>query len=77
MARECIAAGKDIPVSWLFEYDNGSDRCLPAGWYATGLDARGWRMTWPSRHEYGPFDTEAGAREHARLVDIEYKERKT
>ena len=46
---------------------------MPAGWYATGLKENGFStIDWPIRHEYGPFDTEEEAREHAAKIDESY-----
>jgi len=61
LATAALAAGKDIPQSWRFEYDDGADGCMPSGWYAIGLDATGGAITWPIRHEYGPYRTKAEA----------------
>lgn len=59
----------DRPRSWLISYEDGSDGCLPAGWYAEGLDSRGWRITEPVYHTYGPFETEEDAELQAKAVD--------
>ena len=52
---EAYAKGAHIPHSWTTEYDDGSDGCMPEGWYLIGLDSNGLPITWPQRHEYGPF----------------------
>lgn len=56
----------DRPRSWRIGYDDGADGCMPAGWYAEGLDEHGFKLT---LHEYGPFGTEEKARKHAAKVD--------
>jgi len=58
LAREAFASGSDVPKSWKTEYDDGADGCMPAGWYLLGLDADNLPITWPTRHEYGPFKSE-------------------
>lgn len=63
---------EDRPRAWQVTYENGADGCLPAGWYAEGLNAFGWKITAPFYQEYGPFDTESEAKEHTRLVDASY-----
>lgn len=72
IAREAIAKGRDRPVAWRVEYEDGADGCLPLGWYLTGLDARGERIDWPVSHLYGPFDTEAEAMAYSLLVNQTY-----
>ena len=71
LAREAAAAGRDIPASWITEYEDGADGCMPSGWYLTGLDNNGMRITWPFRHEYGPFVTEGEALTFASTVHHE------
>lgn len=61
--RRAFAAGADKAHSWSFEFEDGEDGCMPPGWYAIGLDAVGLPITWPVRHEYGPYKTEAEARQ--------------
>ena len=63
---------EDRPRRWKVGYEDGSDGCLPAGWYAEGLDAHGWKITAPFYHEYGPFGTKEEASDHAWLVDTSY-----
>ncbi len=63
---------EDRPRGWVIEYEDGADGCLPAGWYAEGIDAKGRKITAPFYHEYGPFDTKEEAEEHARQVDASY-----
>lgn len=61
LADTAIVEGRHIVASWDVSFEDGEDGCLPAGWYAVGLDARGLAIVWPVRHEYGPFDTETEA----------------
>jgi hypothetical protein len=63
---------KDRPHSWAVGFDEGGD-CFPAGWYAEGLDARGWKITAPVYHEYGPFDTSKEAEMYALAVHNSYE----
>lgn len=69
IAWERYATGDHIPRSWKVEHDDGEDGCMPMGWYAIGLDAKGWPIDWPIRHEYGPFRTERDARSFATRVE--------
>jgi len=58
---EAYTKGQHIVHSWEFEYDDGSDGCMPKGWYALGLDRNGAPLQFPVRHEYGPFNSEQEA----------------
>lgn len=61
LAEQAFRAGQHIPVSWILEYDDGADGCMPTGWYVIGADASGMAMYWPIRHEYGPFESQEQA----------------
>ena len=61
LKARAYAGDKHIVSSWTFEYDTGEDGCMPAGWYAIGCDQYGAAITFPVRHEYGPFPTLAEA----------------
>jgi len=70
LAREAIAQGRHIPKAWETEFDDGADGCMPTGWYLFGLDEHGCRITFPVRHEYGPFSTQEKAGEHGRRIEV-------
>jgi hypothetical protein len=72
VADKAIAEGRDIPHHWVIVYDDGADGCMPAGWYARGMQSNGMTIDWPVCHEYGPFLTEDEARAHAGEVDATY-----
>lgn len=67
----------NAPVHWNIVFDDGADGCMPAGYYAIGLNylglqIRGWLQP---RHEYGPFATADEAAQHgARVTDV-YREK--
>jgi hypothetical protein len=62
----------DCPRGWRFVFDGGEDECAPRGWYAEGLNAGGWKITFPARHEYGPFTSKPEAMRHAKLIEESY-----
>jgi len=68
IAAKAIADGECTPHSWSIEYENDGDGCMPLGWYAIALDANGFAITWPIRHEYGPFKSESEARKYAEAI---------
>lgn len=68
LADKAIENGSTVPVSWRTEFDDGSDCCMPSGWYLFGLDKWGMEIVWPVRHEYGPFATEQEALNHATKI---------
>lgn len=63
-----VETAEDFPKSWRFTFDDGADGCMPCGWYAEGLDAAGFPVVWPVRHEYGPFETRGEAEIYVREV---------
>lgn len=65
LVAACVAKGDHIPKSWTFPFDDGADGCMPQGWYAIGCDENGLAIVWPTRMEFGPFNTEAEARQEA------------
>jgi hypothetical protein len=49
-------------------YDDGSDGCMPAGWYVTELDAIGNTVVTETdyyvvKNEYGPYESKEVAEE--------------
>jgi hypothetical protein len=61
LAKEAFEQGKDIPAKWETVYDDGADGCVPVGWYLIGVDKNGFSITFPVRHEYGPFKSKQQA----------------
>ena len=57
LINKAFIDGKHIAESWSIEHDDGEDGCMPDGWYLIGLDSCGLPITWPVRHEYGPYRT--------------------
>jgi hypothetical protein len=72
-ARRAIAAGEHIPVAWRIEHDEVSDGCMPAGWYAVGVDWRDMPIDWPYTLCFGPFDTKNEAQSAAQYADAEVR----
>lgn len=72
-ARRCIEAGEHIPVAWRIEHDEISDGCMPAGWYAVGVDKNDLPIDWPFTLCYGPFDTKTEAQSAAQHADAEVR----
>ena len=68
IADLCYARKEHVPRRWEIEYEDGADGCLPAGWYAIGVDYLGLLVDWPMRHEYGPFDLREEAEAHSTAV---------
>jgi hypothetical protein len=72
-ARRIIAAGEHIPVAWRIEHDEGSDGCMPAGWYAVGVNWRDMPIDWPYNLCFGPFSTKVEAQSATQHVDSELR----
>jgi len=72
-AQRAIAAGEHIAVAWRIEHDEVSDGCMPAGWYAVGVDCRDLPIDWPFSLCFGPFDTKVEAQSAAQHADSELR----
>ncbi len=71
LSLEAFERGDHKPASWSTTYDDGTDGCMPAGWYLEGLNSNGMQITFPVRHEYGPFDTQQQAEAHVAVVETD------
>ena len=72
LARGAFARGDHRVSSWRIEYEDGEDGCMPSGWYLLGLDRHGGYNTFPVRHEYGPYETTAGAETDAKVLALNW-----
>lgn len=73
LAQAAFARKAHVPHSWDTVYDSGNDGCMPAGWYLLGLDAAGQPITFPVRHEYGPYSTQDEANAAISTIANQYQ----
>ena len=71
-ARILKKEDREMVCRWEIEFESGDDGCMPQGWYLMGIDRIGNYITYPIRHEYGPYETKASAEMDSEAICLNY-----